>query len=463
MTARTEDRYDAVVIGSGQGGVPLAMALAAEGKKTALVESRAVGGTCINYGCTPTKTMVASARAAYVVSRAAEYGVNVTPGSVDFETIRDRKRQIVGDFRGGSEKRIEDAENLELIRGEASFTGSKTLNVSTGAATREISSERIFINTGTRPFLPPIPGVQEVPYLDNESIMELDSVPEHLVVIGGGYIGLEFGQMFRRFGSRVTILQKSGQLLPREDEDVAAEVQGILETEGVEVLLNAETKKVRGSGTSIELSVDVDGRERSVSGSHLLVATGRTPNTDMLNLEAAGVKSDRRGNIVVNDRLETGVEGIWALGDVKGGPAFTHISYDDFRVLRRNLSGDGKGSIKGRLVPYTVFIDPQLGRVGLSEKEAREQGHDVRVGKMPMTWVARALETDETQGLIKAVVDAKSEKILGFAMLGMQGGEIAGAIQIAMMAALPYTALRDAPFSHPTLMEALNNLFASLE
>ncbi len=439
------------------------MALAAEGKRTALVESRAVGGTCINYGCTPTKTMVASARTAYVVSRAAEYGVDVKPGSVDLKTIRDRKRRIVGDFRGGSEKRIEDAENLDLIRGEASFAGPKRLKVSIGDATREISAERIFINTGTRPFIPPIPGVQDVPYLNNESIMELDSVPEHLVVIGGGYIGLEFGQMFRRFGSRVTILQRSGRLLPREDEDVAAEVKSILEAEGVEVLLNAETKKVRGSGGSIELSVDVDGRERAVSGSHLLVATGRTPNTDMLNLEAAGVKSDKRGNIVVNDRLETGVEGIWALGDVKGGPAFTHISYDDFRVLQRNLSGDGKGSIEGRLVAYTVFIDPQLGRVGLSETEAREAGYTIRVGKMPMTWVARALETDETQGLIKAVVDAKSEKILGFAMLGMQGGEIAGAIQIAMMAGLPYTALRDAPFSHPTLMEALNNLFANLE
>jgi pyruvate/2-oxoglutarate dehydrogenase complex dihydrolipoamide dehydrogenase (E3) component len=463
VAARMEGTYDAVVIGSGQGGVPLAMALAGAGHKTALVESRAVGGTCINYGCTPTKTMVASARTAHVVSRAAEYGVNVTPGSVDLKTIRDRKRQIVGDFRGGSEKRIEDAENLELIRGEASFAGPKRLSVATGNAEREISADRIFINTGTRPFVPPIDGIDTVPYLNNESIMELDSVPEHLVVIGGGYIGLEFGQMFRRFGSRVTILQRSGQLLPREDEDVAAEVKSVVEAEGVEVLLNAKTRKVQGSGRSIELSVDVDGKERTISGSHLLVATGRTPNTDMLNLEAAGVKSDKRGNIVVNDRLETGVEGIWALGDVKGGPAFTHISYDDFRVLQRNLSGDGKGSIKGRLVPYTVFIDPQLGRVGLSEKEAREAGHTIRVGKMPMTWVARALETNETRGWIKAVVDTKSEKILGFAMLGMQGGEIAGAIQIAMMAGLPYTALRDAPFSHPTLMEALNNLFASLE
>lgn len=463
MTARTENRYDAVVIGSGQGGVPLAMALAGAGHKTAIVESRAVGGTCINYGCTPTKTMVASARTAYVVSRAAEYGVNVTQDSIDFKTIRNRKRQIVGAFRGGSEKRIEDTENLELIRGEASFVGPKSLRVTTGDGTREVSADRIFINTGTRPFIPPIPGVQDVPYLNNESIMELEEVPEHLVVIGGGYIGLEFGQMFRRFGSRVTILQRSGQLLPREDEDVAAEVKKVVEAEGVEVLLNAETEKVQGSGGSIELSVAAGGQKRVITGSHLLVATGRTPNTDMLNLEAAGAKKDKRGNIVVNDRLETGVEGIWALGDVKGGPAFTHISYDDFRVIQQNLSGDGKGSIKGRLVPYTVFIDPQLGRVGLSEKEAREAGHAIRVGKMPMTWVARALETDETQGMIKAVVDAKSEKILGFAMLGMQGGEIAGAIQIAMIAGLPYTALRDAPFSHPTLMEALNNLFASLE
>ena len=463
MAAGTNTHYQAIVVGSGQGGTPLAMALAGRGVKTALVESRNVAGTCVNYGGTPTKTMVASARAAHVVSRAGEYGVGVTPGPVDMTTVRRRKREIVASFRGGSEKAIEASENLTLIRGEASFTGPKALRVALNAAgEQDITGDRIFINTGTRANVPPIPGIDSVSYLTNESIMELDTVPEHLIVIGGGYIGLEFGQMFRRFGSKVTILQRSGQLLPREDEDIAAEVTSILEDEGVDILTGAQTGGVTmKEGATIEVSAAIKGKERTISGTHLLVAAGRKPNTDMLNLEAAGIDTDKRGSIVVNDRLETSSPDVWAIGDVKGGPAFTHISYDDFRVVDRNLNGDGKGSIADRLIPYTVFIDPQLGRVGMSEKEAKEAGYKVRVAAIPMTWVARALETDESRGLMKAVVDAKSDKILGFAMLGMQGGEIAGALQIAMNAGLPYTVLRDGSFAHPTLMESLNNLFVS--
>lgn len=456
------NHFDAAVIGSGQGGVPLAMALAGHGKSTAIIESRHVGGSCINYGCTPTKTMVAGARVAHVVSRAAQYGVQVQAGSVDMRTVRRRKREIVASFRSGSESRIEDAEHLQLIRGEASFAGAHELHVRGSNGTTEITADQIFINTGTRPNVPPIDGIREVPFLTNETIMELDVVPEHLIAIGGGYIGVEFGQMFRRFGSRVTILQRNSRLLPREDDDVTDEVLAILQDDGIDVLVNAEASAARQlPDGGIELTIDADGESRTITGSHLLVAAGRTPNTDMLNLQAAGVRIGGRGTIPVNERLETNVPHIWALGDVKGGPAFTHISYDDSRILERNLFGDGKGSTAGRLVSYTVFMDPQLGRVGMSEREAREAGYDIRVAKIPMTWVARALETDETRGLMKAVVDSGTDRILGFAMLGMQGGEIAGAVQIAMMAGLPYTALRDAPFAHPTLVESLNNLFSS--
>ncbi|MFP4638456.1 MAG: mercuric reductase, partial [Spirochaetaceae bacterium] len=461
MATENREVYDAIVIGSGQGGSPLAMALAGRGRRTALVEARHVGGTCVNYGCTPTKTMVASARTAHVVGRAREFGVEAPPGRVDMEVIRDRKRRIVSDFRGGSERAVESTENLDLIRGVASFTGPRSLEVTGEHGEREIEALEIFINTGTRANVPPIEGIDSVPYLTNETIMELDAVPEHLIIVGGGYIGIEFGQMFARFGGRVTILQRGPRLLPREDEEVAAEVRSILEDEGVEVLTDARTNGASpGTHGGVSLSVEVGGAARNLRGSHLLLAAGRKPNTDMLNLAAAGIRPDRRGAIPVNDRLETVVEGIWALGDVKGGPAFTHISYDDFRVISRNLWGDGNGSIAGRVVAYTVFMDPQLGRAGMSESEAREAGHAVRVARIPMTWVARALETDETRGLMKAVVDAETDRILGFTMLGMQGGEIAGAVQVAMSAGASYTLLRDGAFAHPTLMESLNNLFA---
>ena len=464
MASDRNETFDAIVVGAGQGGSPLAMSLAGRGLETALVEARHVGGTCVNYGCTPTKTMVASARSAYAVSRAGDYGVGATPGPVDMEVVRRRKREIVSSFRGGSERAVENTDHLELIRGEASFTGPKTLKVTGASGERTVTAERIFLNTGTRPNVPPIPGIEDVPYLNNETVMELDTVPEHLLVIGGGYIGIEFGQMFRRFGSRVTILQRSGQILPREDEDVAAEVVSILEDDGVEVLTGVQTKAVaRSADGGVQLTAEIGDEEHTFAGSHLLLAAGRKPNTDMLDLGAAGIETDKRGNIVVNDRLETGAEGVWALGDVKGGPAFTHISYDDFRIIDRNLYGDGQARIAGRLVPYTVFMDPQLGRVGMSEKEARAAGYEVRVAKIPMTWVARALETDETHGLMKAVVDGKTDRILGFTMLGMQGGEIAGAVQVVMMADLPYTLLRDGAFAHPTLMESLNNLFVSFE
>jgi pyruvate/2-oxoglutarate dehydrogenase complex dihydrolipoamide dehydrogenase (E3) component len=461
----TTEEYDAIVIGAGQAGNPLSRALASAGWRTALVERAQVGGTCINEGCTPTKTMVASARVAHLARRADDYGVRAGPVTVDMARVRQRKRDMVESFRSSNRQRIEGTEDLDLLMGEARFLAPKEVEVSlNGGGTRRLTADTIVINAGGRPRVPDLPGIEDVPYLDSTTIMELGEVPEHLLVIGGGYIGVEFGQMFRRFGSRVTIVQRGEQLLAREDADVAEEVAEILRDDGIDLLLGAHPVRVDLAGDgSIELAVRAPGGERTLSGSHLLVAAGRVPNIDSLNPEAAGIELDGRGYIRVNGRLETNVPGIYAAGDIKGGPAFTHISYDDYRVLEANLLDKAEATIEGRLVPYTVFIDPQLGRVGLSEGEARAQGRNVRVAKMPMTWVARALETDETRGLMKAVVDAETDQILGAAILSVEGGEIMAMLQLAMMGRLPYTALRDGIFTHPSWSEALNTLFTTLE
>ncbi len=456
--------YDAVVIGSGQGGTPLSRALAKAGMRTALVERKHVGGTCINEGCTPTKTMVASGRVAYLTRRAADYGVVTGDISINLEKVRQRKRDIVERFRSGTEAGIQKTENLELISGEASFTGAKSLVVRLkGGGERELTANRIFINAGTRASRPKVDGLDAVPTLDNESIMELGAVPDHLLILGGGYIGLEFGQLFRRLGSRVTIVQSRGQLLMGEDPDVAEEVAKILREDGIDVLLTARARHVEQAGPSIQLEIESQDGATIVAGSHLLAATGRTPNSDSLNLAAAGVRTDDHGFIQVNERLETSAEGIYALGDIKGGPAFTHISYDDFRILRSNLIENKFASTKNRQVPYTLFIDPQLGRVGLTEKEASAQGRKTRVAKLPMNHVARALEVDETRGFMKAIVDAETNQILGAAILGIEGGEVMAVIETAMMGKLPYTALRDATYAHPTLAESLNNLFMGMD
>jgi len=457
--------YDAIVIGAGQAGGPLATALARSGRRTALVEREHVGGTCINEGCTPTKTMVASGRVAYLARRAADYGVQVGPVAVDMLKVRQRKRAIVDSFRNGSQRRIESTDGVDLLFSEASFVGPKTIEVRmNGGGTRTLSADVIFINAGARPSRPKMEGLDDVPTLNSTTIMELDSVPEHLLVLGGGYIGLEFGQMFRRFGSRVTIVQRGKRLLAREDDDVADVVAEILRQDGIDVLLETEAPRVaRGADGAIELTVRSGGQERTIAGSHLLLAAGRTPNSDSLNLAAAGVQTDAHGFIVANERLETSVPGIYALGDVKGGPAFTHISYDDFRIIRTNLIEGGSATTKQRLVPYTVFIDPQLGRVGLGEQAARAQGREIRVARLPMSSVARALEVDETRGFMKAIVDAATGQILGAAVLGVEGGEVMAVLQVAMMGKLPYTALRDGVFAHPTLAESLNNLFMALD
>ncbi len=454
------EQYDAIVIGSGQAGGPLATALAMAGRRTVLIEREHVGGTCVNEGCTPTKTMVASGRVAYLARRGGDYGIETGPVRVDLARVRERKRAIVKKFREGGERRLRETPGLELISGEARLVAPRTVAVDG----RSLVADQVFINVGCRPAAPDITGIDRVDPLDSTSIMELDTIPEHLLVVGGGYIGLEFAQMFRRFGSRVTIVQRGRQLLPLEDEDIAAAVTGMLQEDGIEVVLDARPRCAEQlSGGGVRLVVGTGAGEIALEGSRVLLAAGRVPNTDRLDPAAWKINTDARGFIVVSERLETSAPGVWALGDVKGGPAFTHISYDDFRVIRANLLQGGDATTTERLVPYTVFTDPQLGRIGLSEREARAQGREYRVARMPMAKVARALEMDEDRGVMKVLVDPHSGRVLGAAILGIEGGEIMALLQLAMMGNLPYHNLRDAVFAHPTLAESLNNLFASLE
>jgi pyruvate/2-oxoglutarate dehydrogenase complex dihydrolipoamide dehydrogenase (E3) component len=459
--------YDAVILGSGQAGQPLAFSLARAGWKTALVEREFIGGSCVNWGCTPTKTLVASARVAHLARRASEYGVEVGSVAVDLLRVQERQRQIVASFRDGGRRALERTAGVDLLFGEGRFLGPRRVAVELrDGGSLELEAKSVFIDTGTRSTVPPLPGLEAGPFLDNRSILELAELPRRLLVLGGGYIGLEFGQMFRRFGSEVSIVQRGAQLLAREDADVADAVAEILRQDGIEVLLRATARQVArpaGEAGEIELEVEVEGEQRTLRGSHLLVAVGRTPNSDRLDLAAGGVEADERGFIRVDEQLRTTAPGVYALGDVKGGPAFTHISYDDFRIVRANLLHGGGATTRGRMVPYTVFLDPQLGRVGLGESEAREQGRTIRVAKLEMTRVARAIEAGETRGFMKAVVDAGSGEILGCAVLGMEGGEIVSMLQVAMMGRLPYPVLKEAIFAHPTLAESLNNLFATLD
>lgn len=454
--------YDAVVIGSGQAGGPLASALARSGRKTALIERAHHGGTCVNTGCTPTKTMVASARVAELASHGADYGVGDLYPSVKLTAVRERKRAMVKTFRESSTSQLEETEGLDLYHAEVHFTGPKTLSLTADDSTQAVlTAETIFINVGGRPSIPRIPGLDNVPYLDSTSIMELAKIPDHLVVVGGGYIGLEFAQMFGRFSSDITIVNRSKQIVSREDDDISECLAKILIDEGNSILNEAEVTGVAKGGQGILVTVSTPAGEQTLDATHMLVATGRTPNTDAIGLAAAGIETNDRGYIPTDDRLQTNVRGIYALGDVRGGPAFTHMAYNDFRVIQTNLIEGGDTSIAGRMVPYTVFTDPQLGRIGLSEREARQQGRAYRLAKIPMTSVARALETAESHGLMKALVEKESDQIIGAAVLGLEGGEIMAMLEIAMMGKVPYTALRDGIFAHPTLAEGLNTLFGS--
>lgn len=475
----TVAKYDSIIVGSGQSGTPLAIALAKFGQKTALIENKHIGGCCINDGCTPTKTLIASGRVAYLTRRGPDYGIHASNTKskanevmVDMLTVRQRKRNIVESFRSGGVGRLHDA-GVDILTGEASFTDEKTLKYKDSVGKeRTVHGQNIFINVGARPAPPRLEGIESVDrsrLLDSTSIQELDEVPGHLVVIGGGYVGVEFAQLFRRLGAQVTVIQHGAQLLPREDREIAHLLRQILEEDGLAVLVNAQPVRLTASPSGFALTVhaDADADDHTIEGTHILFATGRIPNTDGLNLEAAGIETDSRGYIRTNEYLETSSPSAFAMGDVKGPPAFTHLSYDDFRIIRSNFlsSSSQKLSIKDRIVPYVVYTDPQMAHVGLHEKEARAKfpGKEIKTAKMPMAYVARALETDESRGMMKAVVDRDTGLILGFTCLGVEGGEIMSTVQLAMIGNVPYHKLQDAIWAHPALAESLNNIWGFLE
>jgi len=464
-------KYDAIIIGSGQAANPLAHKLAAAGWKTALIEKKFIGGTCINVGCTPTKTLVASGRLSYLVNRSSDYGITVKGNSVDIESVIRRKNAHVLQARESSAKRLLETANLDVVFGNAVFSGPKEITVTKQEGDIAVmTADKIFINTGTRPVIPPIKGLAEIHYLTSDTILDLLVVPSHLAIIGGSYIALEFGQLYRRLGSEVTIIEGSDQFLAKEDEDIASAIRKVLEEDGIRVLTGTSVTSVSAKGDRTELSV-VSGGTRAVTttgtpsiitASHILVATGRLPDTSALNVAATGITVDKHGFIVINDRLETSVQGIYALGDVKGGPQFTHISYNDHLIVYRNLVENANLSIAGRDLVYCLFTDPELGRIGLTEKMAREKGLNIKVATLPAGRIARAWENDETRGMLKAIVSMDDKKILGAAALCFGGGELMGILQMAMMGGVTYDRIRDAVFAHPTFAESLNNLFAEL-
>jgi pyruvate/2-oxoglutarate dehydrogenase complex dihydrolipoamide dehydrogenase (E3) component len=448
---RTDVKYDAIIIGTGQSGAPLSWAFADLGWQVAVIEKGFLGGTCINTGCTPTKTMVHRAQVAHYARDAARWGVEASGVRADLAKIVAQKNKVVHDWRDRKEKGYASRPNARLYRGHAQFVGPHSVQV----GDQVLESDKIFIDTGGRPEIPPIPGLDSVPYLTNESILDLTDLPKHLIILGAGYIGLEFGQMFARFGSEVTIVHNNAQIVAREDPEVAAELQRALESDGVRFLLSAQATRVEKKDGSIAVSVQTGTGVSAITGSHLLVATGRVPNTGELGLQRAGVETDARGYIKVNGRLETNVSGIWALGDVKGGPAFTHISYNDFQIVHANIIQGQNLTIDHRIVPYSLFTDPQLGRAGLTEKEARAKGYKLKIGKLPMSHVARAIERDETAGLMKIIVDATNDRILGATVLSSEGGELIHILYTLMLADVPYTLLKGAVYIHPTLAEGM--------
>lgn len=457
------EHYDDIIIGGGKAGKTLAPALVAAGRKTALVERslNMIGGGCINVACIPTKTMVASANVANTVRHSAAYGINTALPTVDLAAVIQRKRTVVQAMRSTNLRNLQTPLGDGLIIGTARFVAPKTIEVTTAeGSTRLLSAERLFINTGTRPLIPSVPGLTEAGFLTSESLMELEDLPEHLLVFGSGYIGLEFAQMFRRFGSRVTVIGQSGQILSQQDSDIAGAVQTLLERDGIEFLLKAKVLRVERSGNDTVLKIQVAGSETSLQGSHLLVAVGRASTTDSLNLVAAGVAVDAHGFVLVNERLETNIPGIWALGDINGGPQYTHISLDDYRIVKANLIDGGNRRTGDRLVPSCLFIDPELAHVGLTENEAQQQGYAIRVAKLDVSAIPRANTLGQTDGLMKAIVDAGTDRILGCSLLCREAGEVISTVQIVMLAQMPYTVLRDGVLTHPTMTEGLNILFS---
>ena len=454
-----QKNFDVIVLGAGQAGPPLAARFAERGMAVALVEREHLGGTCVNDGCIPTKTLVASARVAHVARHAGKYGVQAGDVSVDMRAVKARKDEVVNlsvasltDWLGG-------IKTLTNIRGEARFTGSNTVRVGDG----ELSAPKIFINVGGRPSVPDWPGISGVPYLTNTSIMAVDFLPAHLVILGGSYIGLEFAQMYRRFGSRVTVIEAGPRLIGREDADVSGAVRAMLEGEGITVYVDADNLAITHEADQVRVALGAGGAAQSVTGSHLLLAVGRRPNTDGLGLEAAGIATDARGFIVVDDELRTGVPGVWALGDVNGRGAFTHTSYNDFEVVAANLLDGGARRVSDRISAYALYTDPPLGRIGMSEAEVRASGRAALVARLPMARVGRARERGETTGFMKVLVDAQSERILGAALFGIEADEVVQLLLLAMAADLPYTRITRTMFIHPTVTELLPSLFAALK
>jgi len=452
-------RFDAIIIGTGQAGPALAARLSATGMRVAIIERKLFGGTCVNTGCIPTKTLVASAYAAHLVCRAAEYGVTVGgPISVDMKRVKARKDEISGRSNRNVEKWMRGLENGTVYQGHARFESPRTVRVNGDL----LEGDKIFINVGGRALVPPMPGLDQVPYLTNSSMMEVDYLPEHLVIIGGSYVGLEFGQMYRRFGAEVTIVEKGPRLIQREDEDVSHAVQEILENDGVNLRLNAECMTARKRGDRIAVGLDCASGDREVEGSHLLLAVGRRPNTDDLGLDRAGVETDARGYVKVDDQLRTNVHGIWALGDCNGRGAFTHTSYNDFEIVAADLLDNDPRKVSDRIATYGLFIDPPLGRAGMTEAEVRQSGRNALVATRPMTRVGRAVEKGETQGFMKAIVDAETKEILGAAILGVTGDEVIHSLLDVMYAKAPYTVITRAVHIHPTVSELVPTMLGEL-
>jgi pyruvate/2-oxoglutarate dehydrogenase complex dihydrolipoamide dehydrogenase (E3) component len=450
--------FDAIVIGAGQAGPPLAVDLARQGLRTALIERERLGGTCVNVGCIPTKTLVASARAARVARRAAEWGVVLDGGvRVDMAAVKARKDGVVNQSRQSLDRWISGTDKLTLIIGSACFVDPRTIEVNG----RLYSAPKVFLNVGGEAARPPITGIDGVPTLDNRSMLELDTLPEHLVVIGGSYIGLEFAQMYRRFGSQVTVVEMAQRLVPREDNDVSVAIREILEAEGIAVRTASQCLAVapRNGRIAVQTSCGLP----EVLGTHLLLATGRKPNTAGLGLERAGIATDARGYITVNDRLETNVAGVWAMGDCNGRGAFTHTAYNDYEIVAGNLFRDERRLLSDRVTTYALFIDPPLGRAGLTEREVRERGQPALIGRMPMARVGRARETGETQGFMKVLVDARSKQILGAALLGLNADEVIHTLVDTMAARQPYTTLQRTMHVHPTVSELIPTLLGDLK
>jgi pyruvate/2-oxoglutarate dehydrogenase complex dihydrolipoamide dehydrogenase (E3) component len=454
-------KFDAIVVGAGQAGPPLAGRLTAAGHTVAVIERKLVGGTCVNTGCIPTKTLVASAHAAHLARRGAEYGVDIGTGTdgvtVDMAKVKARKDRIMLDDRHGLESWLEGMEGASLIRGHARFQDPHTIRV----GDEDLEADRIFLNVGGRAVVPDIPGLSDVDYLTNVGILDLGVLPEHLVIIGGSYIALEFAQMYRRFGARVSVFEKGPRLTAREDEDVSAAIKEILEAEGIGIHVGAGSMRITKRNKGFDLHTG-DGAE-PVSGTHLLVATGRQPNTDDLGLEAAGVKTDARGYVVVDDQLRTNVEHIWAMGDCNGKGAFTHTSYNDFEIVAANLLDDDPRRVSDRVTTYALYTDPPLGRAGMTVDQVRKSGRKALVGKRPMTRVGRAVEKGETQGFMKVVVDAETEEILGAAILGVGGDEVVHAILDIMAAKKPYTAISRTMHIHPTVSELVPTMLQEMQ